>query len=282
MRKLRNAFRACRWRVAWLYQLNMDIFEQPGYQQRFGGIARLYGVDALKRFASAHVCVVGIGGVGTWVVEALARSGIGCLTLVDADEVCVTNTNRQAHALEGTVGMPKVEAMAQRVAAINPHCQVNPVERFFTESSAEEILTAADYDAVVDAIDSVSHKCLLLAECRQRGIAVVSCGGAGGRLDPSRIRMDDLAKTRDDALLQKVRARLRKEHDFPQYGKFGIPCAFSDEPVRYPWADGTVCEKREAGSELALDCNSGYGTVSMVTGAMGFQMTTAVLVGIAD
>ena len=159
---------------------------------RFGGIARLYGKAAFGRFLSSRVAVVGVGGVGSWAVESLARSGIGHLTLVDLDEICVTNVNRQLHAVDGQIGRQKTEVMAERARAIHPGAQVEVVPRFFTEHSAAEILTSG-FDAVIDAIDTTRHKALLLAECHRRGIFAVTCGGAGGRRDPTRIRVADLA-----------------------------------------------------------------------------------------
>src|ERR1017187_120937 len=164
--------------VSWL---NISI-RMSDFETRFGGIARLYGKSGLDKLRAAHVCVVGIGGVGTWAAEALARSGVGALTLVDLDEVCVTNINRQLHALTETVGRAKVEVMGERIRAINPDCRVTAEPKFFNEQTAEEFL-APKYDFVLDAIDTVTNKVLLLAGCREKNLPVVSCGGAGGRRD---------------------------------------------------------------------------------------------------
>lgn len=248
---------------------------------RFGGIGRLYGANALEKLRRAHVCVVGIGGVGSWTVEALARSGVGKLTLIDLDEVCLTNTNRQVPAVDGAIGRPKAEVMAERARAINPDCRVHACVEFFSAANAHELLGEESdkpgtvtnrFDCVVDAIDNVTNKCLLIAACHQRGIPVVTTGGAGGRRDPTAIRVTDLAFTSHDRLLQEVRKQLRQAHDFPRDPKtpFNVPCACSTEPVVYPHSDGSVCATREAGTELKLDCNSGYGTASFVTGAFGF------------
>ena len=240
------------------------------YQRRFGGIGRLFGTAGLERLRQAHVCVVGLGGVGSWVVEALARSGLGSLTLVDLDDVCISNANRQLHAVQSELGKPKAEAMARRVQAINPDCLTRPLQSFFLKSTADEILSAG-YDGVVDAIDSTREKCLLIALCRQKHMALVTTGGAGGRRDPTALQVADLAFSSHDRLLQEVRRILRKDHGFPRgHEPFGVDCVFSRETPVYPQADGTVCETRSENMDLRLDCNSGYGTASFVTGAFGF------------
>src|SRR5690242_5261473 len=171
------------------------------YRKRFSGVARLFGAEAMERLRRAHVCVIGLGGVGSWAVEALARSGIGELTLIDLDDVCISNVNRQLHALEGELGKPKVDVMGRRAKAINPEATVHAVHAFFLKSNAEEILKAG-FDAVVDAIDSPSLKCLLIASCRDRGIPLVVVGGAGGRQDPTCVEVTDLAFSSGDRLLQ--------------------------------------------------------------------------------
>ncbi|MFM8468374.1 MAG: ThiF family adenylyltransferase [Limisphaerales bacterium] len=236
---------------------------------RFGGIARLVSVAGLERLRRTHVCGVGIGGVGSWTVEALARSGVGALTLVDLDEVCVTNINRQIHALDGTVGRAKVEVMAERVRLINPECRVTPVAEFFTEANAAKLL-APDFSYVVDAIDAVANKCRLLALCRERKLPVIACGAAGGRLDATAVRVADLADVTHDRLLAEVRKRLRKEHGFPPTGEsLGVAAVFSPEaPVTPAPAD---CAN--AGGEPdspRLNCEWGYGSATFVTGTFGF------------
>ncbi len=244
---------------------------------RFGGIARLYGVQALERLRRARICVIGIGGVGSWVVEALARSGVGHLGLMDLDEVCVTNVNRQIHALDGAVGRSKVEVMGERIRAINPHCEVQAMERFFGVESAPGLF-ARPWDALVDAIDSVGSKCLLLAECRRLGIPVVTTGGAGGKHDPTRIGVADLSRVEGDRLIRKVRTRLRREHGFPRAGRrFGIDCVYSPEPQSYPDPEGGICSRPVAGDSLRLDCGSGFGTASFVTGTFGFMAAAQVI-----
>ncbi|MFD2255818.1 ThiF family adenylyltransferase [Luteolibacter algae] len=251
-------------------------------KNRFGGIARLYGENALQRFAGARVVVVGIGGVGSWTVEALARSGIGKIRMVDLDEICITNVNRQLHAMDGQIGRQKTAAMAERVRAINPDCVLEVIEGFFTERSVEEVL-GGEVDGVVDAIDSMKHKALLLAECRKRGLPVVTCGGAGGRRDATRISIRDLAFSGKDALLHQLRKNLRKHHGFasvPMGSKpeeMGITAVFSDEPPVYPGSDGEVSCERPEGSDMRLNCATGYGTVTHVTGAFGMIAAGAML-----
>lgn len=237
---------------------------------RFGGITRLFGSSGADRLRRAHVCVIGIGGVGSWSVEALVRSGIGELTIVDLDDICVSNVNRQIHALDGTIGKTKIEVMAARAQAINPSARVHARHEFFTESTARAILEPR-YDFVLDAIDSPAKKCLLIAGCRERGLPVFVVGAAGGRKDPLALKTADLAHSTHDRLLQAVRSTLRKEHGFPagEKKRFGVDCVFSPEPVSYPQSDGTVCGTREEGTNLRLDCESGYGTAAFVTGAFG-------------
>jgi tRNA A37 threonylcarbamoyladenosine dehydratase len=247
------------------------------YERRFGGLGRLFGAAGLERLRRAHVCVVGLGGVGSWAVESLARSGIGELTLVDLDDVCISNVNRQIHALDGELGKPKVEVMARRAQAINPECRLHPVHSFFTRSNAEEIL-AARFDAVLDAIDAPSLKCLLIALCHQRGIPVVAVGGAGGRRDPTAIEVADLAFTSHDRLLQQVRRYLRRKHGFPRGdGPFGIECILSREQPVFPAGEGFICAERPASPDLRLDCASGFGTASFVTGAFGLAAAARIV-----
>ncbi len=248
---------------------------------RFDGVRRLFGNAENDRIRAAHVCVVGIGGVGSWAVEALARSGVGRLTLVDLDDVCVSNTNRQLHALDGEIGKAKVAVMRERCLKINPSSEIRALQEFFLPETADSIL-AGPLDYVVDAIDHVAHKALLLARCRAKGIPVVTTGGAGGRRDPSGIRVEDLSRTSHDGLLQKVRKELRAHHGFPEPPvQFGIECVFSTEPLVYPWADGTVCEQREEGTGLRLDCESGFGTASFVTGVFGLIAAGRVVQALA-
>ena len=255
---------------------------EPDSHYRFGGIARLYGQAALERFLKSRVAVIGIGGVGSWAVESLARSGIGHITLVDLDEICLTNVNRQLHAMDGQIGRQKADAMADRARAIHPACDVRILHTFFTERNAGEILDLG-FDAVLDAIDSVKHKALLLAECHRRGIPVITCGGAGGRRDPTRIRVTDLAYSGKDALLHQLRRTLRNEYGFPKTpmnsnpAPLGIDAIFTDEPPLFPQRDGSVSCERPEGSNLRLSCESGYGTATHVTATFGLIAAGRVL-----
>jgi tRNA threonylcarbamoyladenosine dehydratase len=248
------------------------------YASRFSGLARLYGLEGLDRLRHARVAVVGLGGVGSWTVEALARSGVGHLRLIDLDEVCVSNVNRQLPALTSSVGRPKVEVLAERCREINPEVGIDARIRFFTTRTAE-LLLAPPLDLVVDAIDDVPNKCLLLARCREAGLPVVTCGGAGGRRDPALVRSADLARTQSDPLLLQVRKRLRQDYGFSSEkgAHWGIPCVFTDEKPVYPQADGSVCPSPAPGAERRLNCESGFGTATFVTGTMGFHLAALAI-----
>jgi tRNA A37 threonylcarbamoyladenosine dehydratase len=259
---------------------------------RFGGIARLYGATGLARLRAARVLVVGLGGVGSWTVEALARSGVGALTLVDLDEICVSNVNRQLPALDGTIGRAKAEVLAERVRGINPDGHVRTQLEFFTEDSAERLLGPETNggkppDFVVDAIDSVANKCRLIALCRAKGVPLVSCGGAGGRRDATQVRVVDLARATNDRLLSEVRKRLRQQHGFPRGDKkFGVDCVWTAEPPVFPQGDGSVCAASEApaepGESRRLNCDQGFGSATFVTGTFGFVAAGVVVRRIAD
>ncbi|WP_338845440.1 tRNA cyclic N6-threonylcarbamoyladenosine(37) synthase TcdA [Massilia sp. W12] len=250
------------------------------YERRFGGIARLYGADGLARLQRAHVCVIGVGGVGSWVVEALARSAVGALTLIDLDHVAESNINRQIQALSSTLGMAKVEALAQRIAQINPRCQVNLVEDFIAADNLREFLgdaAAPRFDYVVDAIDSVKAKAALIAWCKQHGLPLVTIGGAGGQIDPGKIAIRDLARTEQEPLLAKVRKILRREYGFArgEKNKYGIDAVFSMEPLRYPETDAS-CEVDAAAGVSGLNC-AGFGSATVVTASFGMQAAGLVL-----
>lgn len=218
-----------------------DLPEAPDRARRFGGIARLYGDAGALRFAQAHVAVIGIGGVGSWAAEALARTAVGRLTLIDLDNVAESNTNRQIHALDGNYGKAKVDAMAERIALIDPACTVVTVEDFAEPDNFAQLL-GGGFDYIIDAIDNTRTKTALIAWCAERGQKIVTVGSAGGQMDPTRIKIDDLSRTIQDPLLAKVRGTLRKMHRFPRDPKvrFGIPAVYSDEPLRYP--QGGACE----------------------------------------
>lgn len=257
----------------------MTISFSDGYQQRFSGIARLYGQDALEVFSQAHVCVIGIGGVGSWAAEALARTGIGAITLIDMDDVCVTNTNRQVPALKGNVGKAKTDVMAERIREINPECRVTCIDDFITPDNVATLIDDR-FSYVIDAIDSVRPKAALLSYCRRYKIPVVTTGGAGGQIDPTRIEVADLAKTIQDPLAAKLRERLK--HDFGvvknSKGKIGIDCVFSSEPLVYPQPDGSVCASRStAEGPKRMDCAAGFGSATMVTASFGFVAVSHAL-----
>lgn len=221
------------------------------FERRFGGVRRLYGGAALARFQQAHVCVIGIGGVGSWTAEALARSAIGRLTLIDPDHVAESNINRQVHALTSELGKAKAQAMRERIAAINPACEVTLIEEFLAEDNLDGVL-GSGFDYVVDAIDNVRAKVALIVHSRRRKQRLVCVGGAGGQRDPSRVQLADLAHTTQDPLLAKVRARLRRDHGFPREPnrKFGVECVYSTEPLVYPKAEGGVCYERPGDAAL--------------------------------
>ncbi|MBK7813911.1 MAG: tRNA cyclic N6-threonylcarbamoyladenosine(37) synthase TcdA [Rhodocyclaceae bacterium] len=242
--------------------------------RRFGGIARLYGEQALARLAAAHIGVIGIGGVGSWAAEALARSGIGRLTLIDLDHVAESNLNRQIHAVESTLGQAKVLAMKDRIAMINPACEVTTIEEFVAPDNVADILPGCD--AVVDAIDQVRAKAALIVHCRRLGIPLVTTGGAGGKSDPAMIRVDDLARTTQDPLAAKLRAALRRDYGFPRKGaRFGVDCVYSLEPVRRP--EAAACDVDEGNEGLhGLNC-AGYGSSVCVTAGFGFAAASRVL-----
>lgn len=253
------------------------------YAFRFGGLRRLYGTRAAETFRQAHVVVVGVGGVGSWTVESLARSGIGRLTLIDLDDVCVSNVNRQLHALDGTIGRPKVEVLAERCRAIHPGIRVDAVTAFVTPANlATRLSTTADH--VVDAIDSVPPKAALIGWCRRHKVPITVTGAAGGQTDPTRIKVADLSRTEHDPLLAKVRAKLRRDYGFSRNPKrrFGIECVFSDEQLVYPASDGEVCfTKPGQGESTRLDCASGFGAATFVTGSFGFAAAARVMARLA-
>lgn len=251
-----------------------DSVLDHSWTERFGGIDRLYGAGALARFSRGHVAVVGLGGVGSWLVEALARSGVGRLTLIDADDLCVSNTNRQLPALAGQYGRGKAEAMAERCRAINPEIEVEAVASFLTPSNLEDLL-GRGYDLVIDACDSFRTKVEAIAWCRRRKIPIITVGAAGGRLDPTLVRVRDLSRTEHDAMLALIRKKLRSEFNFPKTPKryFSVPAIYSLENVQYPQADGTVCGLRPklgADAALKLDCGAGLGAATHITGAFAF------------
>jgi len=229
--------------------------------------------------ASARVAVVGIGGVGSWAAEALARSGIGTIILMDMDDLCITNTNRQIHALGNHYGRAKVEVMGERIREINPNVCVEEVFSFYTVNHPERLFDTKP-DVVIDAIDSMRPKTHLIAECYKRHLPIVTCGGAGGRINAACIQMADLARTCGDNMLAQLRKNLRRDYDFPLYDRcpeIGIPCVYSPERPRFPKCDGTVSCEREPGQKGGIGCASGFGSATHVTGTFGFLMAGAAI-----
>jgi tRNA A37 threonylcarbamoyladenosine dehydratase len=251
-------------------------------ERRFGGVTRLLGAQAHARLRAARVAVVGVGGVGSWAAEALARSGVERLTLIDLDHVSESNANRQIQALGEEFGKAKVVAMAQRIEAINPRARVTCIEEFVAEDNVSELMR--DLDLVLDCIDQVSAKAALIAHARSIGLRVVTCGAAGGRTDPTRIRCADLARALGDPLLAKVRYRLRRRYGFARQSSgrpplFGVDAIYSDEPVRRPAAseEGRFSSPLPLAGEgpgvrvvqSGLAC-AGYGSSVFVTAPFGF------------
>jgi tRNA A37 threonylcarbamoyladenosine dehydratase len=237
--------------------------EAADLQRRFGGLERLYGVSGAAAIRAAHVAVVGIGGVGSWAAEALARSGVGELTLIDLDHIAESNINRQIHALASTLGQAKVQAMAERIAQINPRCKVHCVEEFVDPDNWPQLLPGS-VSAVIDACDEVKAKVAMAAWAMKSRVLFVSVGAAGGKRLAHKIDVDDLANTTHDPLLAQLRYRLRKFHGAPREGKkIGVTCVFSREAVAPPDASCAIEE-----GDGSLNCH-GYGSVVSVTATFG-------------
>ena len=241
-------------------------------ENRFGGIARLYGQRALTQLQQSHVLIIGIGGVGSWTAEALARTGVGTITLMDLDDLCVTNTNRQIHALNSTVGSSKIESMEQRLKDINPEINIHLIHDFLDYDNIEQYIDRS-HSIIVDAIDMGIVKTKLINFCKKNNIDVLTIGSAGGKRDPQKITTADLSKTINDPMLSKMRNNLRRLYGFPrnQKQKFGITAIYSTEQMTYPDDNGGVCQSKTLMEEGAkLDCNLGFGAASMVTATFGF------------
>jgi tRNA A37 threonylcarbamoyladenosine dehydratase len=254
----------------------MSDIKPENYMQRFGGIARLYGDEGLTRLHSSHICVIGLGGIGSWAAESLARSGIGSITLVDLDDICITNTNRQIHATVDSLGKMKVNILRDRILSINPDCNVRTFEDFFTTSTAGTILDI-QYHFVIDAIDSLDNKCLLASLCREKNIPLITTGGAAGKRDPLQIQILDLGKSYNDSLLFQMRKKLRQVYNFEKPSghslasrkDFNLMSVFSpEEPVKAPSSDCEV-EKR--------NCDWGMGSTTHVTATFGLVAAAYVI-----
>lgn len=273
--------------------LNPQLFPteltEIDFERRFGGIGRLYGVPALQRFRNAQVCVIGVGGVGSWLVEALARSAIGRLTLIDLDNVAESNINRQIMAMSDTIGQAKITALAERIALINPFCQVTQIEDFITPDNLEQMLAGGDYDYIVDAIDNARAKAALIAYCRERQIPLITIGSAGGQTDPTQIAIRDLSKTEQEPLLKRVRKLLRTEYGFPRgiKNKFHVDAVFSMERLILPEVaevcaiDGDGGDGAEAAGVTGLNC-AGFGSSMVVTATFGMVAASHILRKLAD
>lgn len=242
--------------------------------RRFGGIARLYGAAALEGFAKAHVCIVGLGGVGGWAVEALARSGIGHLSLIDADHVAESNINRQIQALDNTLGQAKAQALKDRILNINPQCEVQCRELMLDETNLNELIQP-ETDWLLDCIDTFRIKAALIAHCRRRRLPLICLGGAGGKTDPAAIRVADLSRTEQDPLLAKTRRLLRQEYGFPANPKrrFGVSAVYSVEhQIQQRNAD--QCQQ-----DSSLNC-AGFGSSMALTASFGLMAAALVLKGL--
>ena len=245
-------------------------------ERRFGGIERLYGRFALDKLKSSHVCVIGIGGVGSWLVESLARSAVGEITIIDMDLVAVSNINRQLLANSDTIGRDKVEVMQERVKKINPLCCIHAVDEFIDKDNMH-LLLSKKFDYVVDCIDDFRTKAAMISYCRSNKIRILTTGGAGGQSDPSQIRLCDLSRTNQDVLLAKTRKLLRQEYGFSRNLKrsFGVPCVYSEEQPIYPDGEGGLTVQRPnrvsssdkgvSNTLNALNCAGGLGSVTHVT-----------------
>lgn len=252
--------------------------------RRFDRMGRLVGDDMMKKLFNSHVMIIGLGGVGSWAAESLARSGIGKLTIIDFDEICITNANRQLHALQGLVGQKKAVVMGERLKKINPQAIVEVITKFYNKDTSEEIL-ALKPDFIVDAIDNLTAKTFLLNECKTQKINVITSGGASAKMDPTMIKIKDLANTVMDPLAHSVRKILRQEYNFPRKGEFGIACVFSDEvpmePVELKYDLGLgfrcVCPQGEIDPHSCMHRSVIYGNASFITGAFGLAAASWVV-----
>jgi len=255
-----------------------ETFSMSQYEEKFSSLSRVYGVEMMKMLANAHICVVGIGGVGSWAAEALVRTGIGKITLVDGDTISRSNANRQIHTLESTIGQSKVDTMKQRLLDINSECEVQTIGQYLDESNFRDILERG-YDCVIDAIDGFKSKTKMIYCCKRNKIPIITTGGAGGLIDPTKIQVSDLSSTWNDPLAAKVRSELRYWHGFTRNKRytFGVPCVYSIEQQRYPDKDGNVSYAKPGVSGLSLDCNFGYGSSVAVTAMFGFTAAATAI-----
>lgn len=248
-------------------------------QRRFSGVSRIYGDIAFQNFQNAHICIIGLGGVGSWVVEAFARSAIGSITLVDLDHVAESNINRQLQATSETLGKAKTSALADRILSINPDCHITEIEEFISPDNQAEILDQG-YDWVIDCIDNFRVKASLIHYCRRNKIKLLTIGGAGGMTDPSKIQITDLSRSCQDPLLSKVRKLLRQDYHFPTNParRFNVPCVYSEEHLVYSDGNGGVSANKPRGAAaFGLNCAGGFGSSVCVTASFGFYAASHVL-----
>ena len=261
-----------------------DYSRMEDPDRRFDRMARLVGGGAMDKLGKAHVMVIGCGGVGSWAAETLARAGIGRMTVVDFDTVCIRNFNRQLQALTGMIGKPKAGLLAERLRNINPDACFQSVNHYFNDETADTLM-AERPDFVIDAIDHITSKCFLIAYCRDRQIPLVVSTGSGGRMDPTQIRIMDLAKTSMDPLARSVRSILREKYAFPSKGLFGIPSVCSLEPCRKPHETmeltdckaGCLCPQGENEFQSCTKKSVVHGTAGFVTGAFGMACASVVV-----
>jgi len=261
----------------------MSADREDEFVERFGSLSRVYGDETLRAIRNSHVCIVGVGGVGSWVAEALARSGIGKLTLVDGDTISNSNMNRQIHTLVSTIDTRKTHAMRDRVNQINPECEVSVIDEDIDDDNLRRILERQTdgraFDGVIDAIDSIRYKAAIIYCCKRNKIPVVTTGAAGGLVDPTMIEIKDLTRTWNDPLAAKVRSRMRYEYGYTRNKKysFGVPCVFSTEQQRYPDEEGEPGYAKPGVAGLSLDCYSGYGSSVIVTASFGFTAAARMI-----
>ena len=257
-----------------------NVIKPGSYEHKFDGIRRIYGKQNQALLKNLHVAVVGIGGVGSWTVEAFARSGLGEITIIDWDDVCYSNTNRQIHALDKNIGKSKVDVLKERVFEINSSCKVNAIREYYTAENANHIISN-DLDYVIDAIDKKNQKIHLINHCKKINIPIITCGGAGGKTDPSQIKIADLGESYNDPLLFQMRKQLRRDLGLEKDVKvnFNVPCVFSAESMLYPDCEGNVSTEKIKGSEKPrqLDCSQGFGSTTYVTGCFGFFIASYVI-----
>lgn len=251
--------------------------------KRFGGIARLYGDKGLTKLSKAHICVIGIGGVGSWVAESLARTAVGFITLIDLDVVSESNINRQLVATQDQIGRDKTQVMKERILQINPLCKVTVVDEFIDQQNIPSLIHDG-FNYVIDCIDDFRTKSALIAHCKRSKINILTTGGAGGQIDPGKVQQCDLSRTQHDVLLAKTRKLLRQEYGFARNLKrtFGVPCVYSNEQLVYPDGQGGLSPQRPPAdpnntTSNALNCAGGIGSITHVTGSFAFMASAFVL-----